>query len=182
MRVEPAKIINGPNSPNARAQARVAAVRIPRPASGRTTVQNAWLRLQPNVIATCSPRGEISSNVARKVRTANALATANCARMTAGICRAIGYASSRTLKGVWRNSIRRLRPTTSGGRKMGISNSESTNALPRNSKRDIKYPIGIATHNAATVVTQDEVKLRKVEYRISGVNSTPKTLSILPKE
>ena len=85
IRVAPAKTRIGPNSPSARAQAIVPAETIPRHASGSATVQNAWLRVQPSVSATCSARGEIWSNVTRIVRTANAQLTANWARITLGI-------------------------------------------------------------------------------------------------
>ena len=83
-RVAPAKISRGPNSPSARAQASVPAVRIPRLASGNTIKPNACARLHPSVSATCSRRGSIWSKVARIVRTANAQATENWASTTAG--------------------------------------------------------------------------------------------------
>ena len=57
IRVAPEKIRIGPNSPKDRAQARVAAVTTPRPASGKTTLQNACPRLHPRVRATCSRLG-----------------------------------------------------------------------------------------------------------------------------
>ena len=84
IRVAPEKTRIGPNSPSDRAQASVAAVSMPRRASGKTTIQNAWLRLHPRVRATCSERGLIWSNVTRIVRTANAQATVNWARTTLG--------------------------------------------------------------------------------------------------
>jgi dephospho-CoA kinase len=40
--------------------------------------------VQPSVIATCSVRGDICSNVTRIARTANAADTENCARITLG--------------------------------------------------------------------------------------------------
>ena len=59
IRVAPANTKIGPNSPIARAHAIVPAVKIPCHASGTTTLQNAPAREHPNVIATCSDRGEI---------------------------------------------------------------------------------------------------------------------------
>ena len=73
----PANIKTGPNSPKARAQARVPAVNNPVRAEGNTTAQNACDRLHPSVMATCSWRGERSSNVDRIVRVANAVTTVN---------------------------------------------------------------------------------------------------------
>ena len=85
IRVAPAKTRIGPNSPSERAHARVAAVSTPRRASGKTTSQKAWLREQPSVSATCSPRGSIGLNVTSIVRTANAQATAVNGLVAAGI-------------------------------------------------------------------------------------------------
>ena len=93
-RVAPENTKIGPNSPSDRAHASVAAVNMPRRASGNATNQNAFAHEHPSVIATCSPRGEICSNVPRIVRTENAHATENCARITLGIAYVIGIISS----------------------------------------------------------------------------------------
>src|SRR5439155_23925511 len=84
IRVAPAKMRTGPNSPSDRAHARVKAVTTPGQAVGRATRQNARAGVQPRVRATCSARGSVRSNVTRMVRAANAAATANWARITAG--------------------------------------------------------------------------------------------------
>src|SRR5262249_41781050 len=73
-----------PTPPSARPPASAPAVTSPRRASGSTTRQNACPRLHPSVSATCSCRGLIWSNVTRIVRTANAVATVNCASTTLG--------------------------------------------------------------------------------------------------
>ena len=67
-----------------RAHASVNDVIIPRDASGSTTHPKAWAREHPRVTATCSDLGLMWSNVDFIVLTANAQATENWARTTAG--------------------------------------------------------------------------------------------------
>ena len=85
IRVALEKIRIGPNSPNDLAHARVNAATTPRHACGNAISENERNRLAPRVLAMRSGRSLICSNVSRIVLIANAAATVNWARMTAGI-------------------------------------------------------------------------------------------------
>jgi hypothetical protein len=80
----------------------------------------------------------IWSKVTRMVRTANAQATVNCARITLGTANVTGISRSIARPGgIW-NKINSARPITSGGSTIGMSSTASTRLRPGKRNRDSK--------------------------------------------
>lgn len=130
----PAKVMVAPNSPSARAQVRAAPAISPGATIGSVTVRNTRTGEAPSEAAVSSYRGRSPPSAPSSEMTRNGIAT-NVAASTAPevwkgnvtpkVSSSHGPSSPRRP-----NASRRATPPTVGGRTIGSSTSERTNALP----------------------------------------------------
>ncbi|OQB94161.1 MAG: hypothetical protein BWX86_01545 [Verrucomicrobia bacterium ADurb.Bin122] len=133
-----------PNSPRARAKARVAPASSPRRASGSVTLKKVRQGLAPRVRATCSKRTGTSSKATRAARTSSGSDITAVASTTAFQVNTISMPSVRSKNapsGPRRpKSFKSTRPVATGGTTMGSATSVSTRALPRQWRRASSQP------------------------------------------